>query len=229
MPNSLTLELKDLCCDRDERRLFSHLNAQIESGQVVQVAGPNGSGKTTLLRLLTGISHDYDGDILWQGQSIQRHRALYLSQMLYLGHLPGTKKALTPQENLRWYAGMSTAGKTVTDTTINDTTINSALSKVGLYGFEDVPCYQLSAGQQRRVALARLYLTPAPLWILDEPFTAIDKRGVAELEQAIANHAERGGIVILTTHQDLDTQHFKNIGLRTIDLTDFAGAIEYDE
>ncbi len=199
------MELKRLGCERDGRQLFASLDLQLFPGDIVQVEGPNGSGKTSLLRILTTVSHDYQGELYWRGRLFQDSRLDYLNHALYLGHLPGVKKALTPRENLRWFSGMN-AGHTQTD-------IDTALDAVGLYGFEDVPCYSLSAGQHRRVALARLYLTPAQVWVLDEPFTAIDKQGVAKLEELLAEHAAGGGLVVLTTHQDMNVPQLKKINL----------------
>lgn len=203
------LELVDLACERDERVLFSGLNYRFGAGRIVQIEGPNGSGKTTLLRILTTLSSDFTGDLLWQGQPFLKQRFDYLSHLLYLGHLPGIKKSLSPLENLKWYSGV-TGGQGLDS-------IVAALEAVGLYGYEDVPSFQLSAGQQRRVGLARLYLDNPPLiWVLDEPFTAIDKRGVSNLVHILTRHAERGGLVILTTHQDINTPL-----LRKIDLLDY--------
>lgn len=204
MSNSI-LELQGLGCERDGRQLFANLDMQVFPGDIVQVEGPNGSGKTSLLRILTTVSHDYQGELLWRGQPFQKARLDYLNHLLYLGHLPGVKKALTPRENLNWFSGMNSGH--------NQVKIEQALDGVGLYGFEDVPCYSLSAGQHRRVALARLYLTPAQVWILDEPFTAIDKQGVANLEGLLSEHAAGGGAIILTTHQDMGVQGIKRINL----------------
>lgn len=205
------LQIHQLCCERDERLLFCNLNLQVESGDIVQIEGPNGSGKTTLLRLLTTSSEDYDGELKWQGQLLKQARLEYLNQLIYIGHLPGVKKSLTPKENLNWYAGLYQG--------LQRCTIETALEQVGLFGFEDVSCFNLSAGQLRRVALARLYLTPAKIWILDEPFTAIDKQGVQNLERLMSEHASGGGCVILTTHQDLNINP-----LRKINLSDYRAA-----
>jgi heme exporter protein A len=205
------LELCKLSCERDERQLFANLSLQVFPGDIVQVEGPNGSGKTTLLRILTTISADYLGDILWRGRELAKDKLDYLNHLLYIGHLPGVKKALSPRENLLWFSGMSNGHL--------QRPIEDALDEVGLFGFEDVPCYSLSAGQLRRVALARLFLTPAQVWILDEPFTAIDKQGVKNLEKLMAEHAAGGGSIILTTHQDLGIE-----GVKRLNLLDCMGA-----
>lgn len=189
------LEVKNLFCERDERVLFANFSFQINTAEVVQIIGQNGSGKTTLLRILCGLSDAYSGEIYWQGTDLDEVRDQYYQAMLYVGHLAGVKGSLTAEENLRWMMQL--------DKSLDKCTIATALKQVGLYGFEDVPCHSLSAGQQRRVGLARLYLSSAPLWILDEPFTALDKKGVKEKEALIANHIQEGGSVILTTHHDL--------------------------
>jgi len=190
------LEVKNLFCERDERVLFSNLNFGIGAGEVVQIEGQNGSGKTTLLRILCGLNESYEGELFWQQKDIAEVRDDYFSQMLYVGHLAGVKSTLTAEENLEWMQQL--------DPALGKVSIAEALKSVGLYSFEDVPCYTLSAGQQRRVGLARLYLSTAPLWILDEPFTALDKKGVAEKEALLAQHVLNGGSVILTTHHDLN-------------------------
>ncbi len=198
------LELRDLGCERDERLLFSGLNLQLAAGDVVQIGGPNGAGKTTLLRALAGISSDYHGQIFYAGQPLPDVNWDFSRDRLYLGHLPGIKKSLTPSENLAWY--LAQAGGRIS--------IDEALAAVGLYGYEDTPCYQLSAGQLRRVALARLHLAEARIWILDEPFTAIDKLGVSQLEALIARQSAQGGIVILTSHQDLTLPQLRVVNLQ---------------
>jgi heme exporter protein A len=205
------LEIDNLSCERDDRQLFSRLNFQLFAGDLVQIVGPNGAGKTTLLRALTGVSTDYDGEIYWCGHSVRRRRYDFLADLLYLGHSPGIKKALTPAENLHFYSTLAGGYQSP---------VNELLAAVNLAGYEDVPCYQLSAGQQRRVALARLYGSKARLWVLDEPFTAVDKAGVAALERRLGEHLAQGGSVILTTHQTLNMAQ-----VRELDLKDFAGGV----
>lgn len=189
------LQVENLFCERDERILFENLAFSLIPGEVIQIEGQNGSGKTTLLRILSGLSTNFEGDIYWCGEPVSEVRDDFHRELLYFGHHPGVKAILTPEENLRWYAAMHPG--------ISADDIHDALYQVGLNGFEDVPCHALSAGQNRRVSLARLYMSKAKLWILDEPFTAIDKKGVAEKEALIMRHAEQGGSVILTTHHEL--------------------------
>jgi len=152
------------------------------------VEGANGAGKTSLLRILAGLSrHGFEGRV--------RRRA----PLIYLGHQAAVKALLTPRENLAWHvSGEAQYG---------DRAIVEALANVGLYGYEDVPSHALSAGQHRRVNLARLYLSSSPLWLLDEPFTAIDVNGVGELQLLQEEHVKQGGAVLITSHQALPTQH----------------------
>lgn len=191
------LAAQGLACERDDRCLFSDLDFNVSAGDILQIAGANGSGKTTLLRILAGLSGDYTGDLFWQGQALHVDDSAYCRQMLYFGHQGAIKSALTAEENLRWMAQIH--GHTKTDRA----TLFAALGQVGLRGFEDVPVYSLSAGQKRRVALARLFVAWTPLWLLDEPFTALDRQGVEALENVIVLHAEQGGTVLLTTHHKL--------------------------
>ena len=199
------LEARELLCERDERTLFSGLSFTLNAGEWVQITGSNGAGKTTLLRLLTGLSRPDAGEVLWQGQPLHQVRDSYHQNLLWIGHQPGIKTRLTALENLHFYHRDGDTAQCL-----------EALAQAGLAGFEDIPVNQLSAGHQRRVALARLWLTRATLWILDEPFTAIDVNGVDRLTQRMAQHTEQGGIVILTTHQPLNVAESE---IRRISLT----------
>jgi len=207
------LSLTNLACEREERLLFSGVNATYGAGDIVQVAGPNGVGKTTLLKMIVGRLMPAQGRIDWTPiQRCDEPPSLYES-LLYIGHQPAVKASLTALENLQWYFGLNGV-KSINDVSSPSLAdYEKALDKVGLSGYEHVECCQMSAGQQRRVALARLFLSFAPLWILDEPFTAIDTRGVQALETQIQQHAERGGIVLLTTHQTLAIQTVKILDL----------------
>tara|TARA_B110000444_G_C18725198_1_gene540502 strand:- start:158 stop:793 length:636 start_codon:yes stop_codon:yes gene_type:complete len=196
---AIYVEAKDLSLEREGRQLFSGVNFQVSSGDILQIEGVNGSGKTSLLRMLAGISRlGYGGQLLTQGKSMASSRSEYSQDLLYIGHKSAIKTSLTPEENLSW--SQSLAANQSADITF-------ALAKVGLFGFEQVLCQSLSAGQQRRVALARLYLSLASLWILDEPFTSIDQKGVVALENVFLGHLQRGGALILATHQTLDIDH----------------------
>lgn len=181
------LTASDLSLTRGGRELFCDLSFEVAAGQLVQLGGANGAGKTSLLRVLAGLSrYGFEG-------SVQRH----VSQ-LYLGHQAGVKGLLTARENLAWHVGGQGH--------YSDAQIEQALQQVGLYGYEDEPSHNLSAGQHRRVNLARLYLSDCPLWLLDEPFTAIDSDGVANLESRMVSHVQHGGAVILTSHQRLSLE-----------------------
>jgi heme exporter protein A len=175
------LEVAGLACERDGRMLFEDLTVALRRGECLELRGPNGSGKSTLLRAIAGLYPDYAGTI----------RA---AESLYLGHRPGITGLLTAQENLRWYAALRPGGCSA----------DEALARVGMEGYERVPCQHLSAGQLRRVALARLCLCPAPLWLLDEPLTALDGAGQALVHELIAEHQGNGGAVLCATHQGLE-------------------------
>ncbi|WP_338514499.1 cytochrome c biogenesis heme-transporting ATPase CcmA [Pseudomonas poae] len=189
------LEAIALACERDLRLLFEHLELRIAAGDMVQVSGPNGSGKTSLLRLLAGLMQPTAGVVRLNGKPLDEQRSELARNLIWIGHAAGIKDVLSAEENLSWLCALHRPA--------SRDAIWRALAAVGLKGFEDVPCHTLSAGQQRRVALARLYLPGPLLWILDEPFTALDSQGVAQLETHLARHCEEGGSVVLTTHHTL--------------------------
>ena len=199
------LSAQQISCHRQNRVLFQQLDFTVLPGQILQVEGPNGAGKTTLLRMMAGLLKPDDGDILWQSQSIEKLKEDYTRHLLYLGHKPAVKSLLTPYENLLFYYQMHHKEP-------EGERIWQALEEVSLIGYEDVPVCQLSAGQQRRANLARLWLSEASLWILDEPFTAIDVAGVKRLTERFHQHAELGGIILFTSHQAM-SGHFGSLKL----------------
>jgi heme exporter protein A len=207
-----------LTCIREERLLFDELTLEISAGDIVQVEGPNGSGKTSLLRILAGLSQPYDGEVFYRKELISQCREDFQQNLLYLGHLAGVKGEMTAQENLNF--NLALHGNSIKES-------EQFLSQVNLLGFEDSLASHLSAGQHRRIALARLYQSQAPIWILDEPFTAIDKQGVESLEQLFIKHTQRGGCVILTTHQDLIT--IDNNQVKKISLDYHCGELHQDD
>jgi len=190
------LEVVDLACRRGDRRLFSGLSFDLEPGSLLHVRGRNGSGKTTLLRALCGLLAPDAGEIRWNGANSRSLGDEYHADLLYFGHLNGIKSDLTGIENLR-------VSSTLDGDDVENEQLWSALKQMGLAGFEDLPTKVLSQGQKKRVALARLLVSTAPLWILDEPFTALDVDAVDALQMLIGAQVASDGIVILTTHQEV--------------------------
>jgi len=190
------LEVIGLECRRGDRRLFSGLDLVLGPGTLLHVRGRNGSGKTTLLRTLCGLFTPDAGEVRWRGESIRTLAEDYRRELLYCGHLNGIKSDLTGLENLAIAARLD-------GDPVGSDAVWQALARIGLRGFEDLPTRMLSQGQKRRVALARLILSRARLWVLDEPFTALDVEAVALLQGLIAEHLAGGGLVVMTTHQEV--------------------------
>lgn len=190
------LEVQALSCERGDRLLFQDLTFRVGTGETLLVEGANGSGKTTLLRTLCGLRAPSAGRVCWRGEDIGHIRPEFHADLNYIGHLPGIKDDLTAVENLRVACALQGARA--------DVDLMEVLDKVGLFGFEDLPCRHLSAGQRRRVALARLWALDTRLWILDEPFNAIDRKGVDLLKGVLESHLATGGSIVLTTHQRIE-------------------------
>lgn len=190
------LEAINLFCTRGERTLFRGVSFKLDAGGLLHVAGENGSGKTSLLRMLCGLGAIDTGEVRWRGESIRAQREAYWRELVYLGHANALKDDLSATENLQ--VACALAGRAVARTAAFE-----ALASFGLAACAHLPVRALSQGQKRRSALARLALaTAAPLWILDEPFSALDAGAVSHLELLIGAHLARGGGVIFTTHQD---------------------------
>ena len=209
------LDAVNLSCERGGRTLFAGLELAVTPGSLLRVAGPNGTGKTSLLRVLCGLLEPVAGEVRWNGRNIRRQREEYWKDLVYVGHLNGVKDDLTVHENLK--VAQAVAGRNVADSVLQQ-----ALDAVGLASFERTVARRLSQGQRRRIALARLFATTtAPLWILDEPFIALDQRGVTSLSDLIASHIGNGNMVVLVTHQDVAIdvprqQHIELAGAATV-------------
>jgi len=191
------LEASHLECQRGDRRLFAGVDFRLDAGEMLFLQGKNGSGKTTLLRMICGLSHPVSGEIRWKGESIHALGETFREELCYLGHLNAIKEELTPLENLS--ASAKLAGEA-----LNEDEALDALEVVGLLGREDLACKYLSQGQKRRVALSRLVHEKRALWVLDEPFVALDVAAVSWLAGLIGAHLQRGGLAVLTTHQTVD-------------------------
>jgi heme exporter protein A len=195
----MTLHAHDLCCVRGERRLFKGLSLSLAAGQALRVRGANGSGKTTLLRTLAGLAQAESGEVRWQGRAIAACRDEYHSRMIYLGHAAAVKDELLAWENLVYAARLNGRLLARADA-------ERSLAALGLGRAAQLPARALSQGQRKRLALARLHGAEgeaAPLWILDEPFNALDQDAVAVLCGALDQHFARGGMLVYTTHTDL--------------------------
>ena len=191
------LETFDLECQRGDRRLFAGLGFRLEAGELLYLRGHNGSGKTSLLRMLCGLLPPAAGEIRWRGQPIGKLGEDYRRELCFLGHHNAIKEELTPLENLLTAAVLA-------DEPLDEAQALDALETLGLAGREDLACRYLSQGQKRRVALARLVSERRPLWLLDEPFVALDAAAVELVAGLIGVHLQRGGLAVLTTHQPVE-------------------------
>lgn len=185
----------DLVCRRGERHVFAHLSFRLAAGGALVLTGANGSGKSSLLRLVAGLLSPAAGRLLWGAAPVAYDLAAHHARLHYIGHLDGLKPAMTPREMLAFWARLRGQSPTC-----SGPARDRALAAFGLDAIADWPCRWLSAGQRRRVALARLMVAPAPLWLLDEPTAALDEVSQMRLEQAIAAHRAAGGMVMLATH-----------------------------
>ncbi len=186
----------NLDCYRGEETLFSGLSFDLASGDVLQIAGENGSGKTSLLRILCGLSLADEGEVYWSGQPIRKNRSDFFAELVYVSHQNGIKDDLTALENLKIDSLIGSADIAITP--------EQALKQLDLGSRINVLCRSLSAGQKRRVGLARLLIRKAKLWLIDEPVNALDQKGRCAVENIIRNHSQKGGITIYTTHFPLE-------------------------
>jgi heme exporter protein A len=191
-----TLEARALACSRGAATLFRDVSFRVAAGEWLAVRGPNGSGKTTLLRCVAGLTRADRGEVLWDGESTQRERSRFNASLVFGGHLPGIKDDLSAEENL--HGALCLRGVTASAAACRE-----ALAEVGLEKRRALPARRLSAGQRRRVGLARLLLDPAPLWALDEPLTALDDEGRRLFERLLERHLAGGGLALVATHHDL--------------------------
>jgi heme exporter protein A len=201
------LAVSGLACFRGDRLLFRDLEFAVPAGQALQIRGPNGCGKTTLLRILCSLTLAEEGTIQWCGREVRARDPDYLRELRYVGHNDGVKLVLTPRENLRIAMALHSF--------VDESELETALAHFGLAEFMDVPCRTLSAGQRRRVGLARLTLGSGRLWLLDEPFTALDTTATATVRTLIETHLAAGGCAVLTSHQpiNIDTARSASIEL----------------
>jgi heme exporter protein A len=191
------LTVSSLECIRGERRLFSNLNFSVDPGELLLIEGPNGSGKTSLLRIVCGLLSPEQGEIRWRDQTTKELAEDYFKDVLYLGHAAAIKEELSAIENLGIACALAGEPQDLA-------AIRAALARLGLAGREHLPTKYLSQGQRRRVALSRLLLSRRKLWILDEPFVALDAAAVALLSEIITTHLDGGGVVLLTSHQEVE-------------------------
>lgn len=207
MVDAPTLTVRNLACIRNDRLLFHSLNFSLNPGEVLHVQGANGVGKSSLLRILCGLLEPAQGEIFWQGQLTSEDFTVFRRDLAYLGHKLGLKERLTALENVQlFFDDKPNRNQDKKNSFLSISNVETVLEKLGIAALKNQFCETLSAGQKQRVALARLLARNAPLWLLDEPFTAVDAAGIAELESLILEHVQQGGLVILTSHQPINVK-----------------------
>lgn len=194
MSSTALLETQNLSCIRNDRQLFEALDFALGPGEMLVVEGPNGCGKTSLLRILTGLRLADSGSVLWRGEPIDRLAGDYFEQINYVGHHDGVKHELSCLENLRLARAMGIP---------STRDLDDVLEQVNLYAYGETEVGSMSAGQKRRLALARLLATESMLWILDEPFTSLDKTSMAMFAELFEQHLDGDGIIVITSHHDI--------------------------
>jgi heme exporter protein A len=192
----VTLEAQGLACSRGFSTLFRGVSLALAPGEAIALRGANGSGKTTLLRCIAGLTLPDAGEVRWAGSAIAAARAAYHAHLIYAGHLAGLKDDLSAEENLAALLALRAVQR-------GPGAVREALRAVALERQRALPARRLSAGQRRRIGLARLMLDPAPLWILDEPLTALDDAGAQLFAQLLERHLAAGGIALMATHHRL--------------------------
>lgn len=197
------LIVNNLSCQRGYKLLFENLSFELNSGEVLKVSGPNGSGKTSLMKILAGLSSFERGSIDYDDTKINSER--YNLDFLYLGHLAALSPELSCLENLKYTMRLGNDNL--------DLDFSDALKKVGLEKFENELVGKLSAGQKKRIALSLLFITQSKVWLLDEPFSALDSKAIKIIETRVEDHCNSGGICILTTHQECNIKNMKEISL----------------
>lgn len=201
-----SLQVTGLHSYRYDKAFFNGLNLSAAPGKLLQIEGENGSGKTTLLKILCGLIEADEGKILWGGNDIYSVMQEYRGDLHYLGHKNGIKAGLTCNENLKVLSALGNR--------VNTTGYSEVLEAYGLKGYEDTYAYTLSAGQKRRLSLARLSINQARLWILDEPFTSLDEQGKNDMKKIFQGHLQTGGIILLTSHDNIQWQDIDILRIR---------------
>jgi len=186
----------NLSYEINDKLIINDMSFSVKSGEMLFIEGSNGSGKTTLLRLLSGLMQADEGQITWNGKSIEGDRIEFNQQLTYLGHSTGVKAELSTLENINFFSSLSGLPQKENS--------HTAVEWVGLKGYEDSPGRHLSYGQQRRIALTRLLMEPSKLWILDEPFAGLDRKMISALETRFKDHVYNGGLLVLTSHQHIE-------------------------